>query len=103
MTAAVHFLTAPAGPDLTDDLLAHARAAAHADPGSVLWLGPSARALDDLRRRLARHGFVGVRWSTFADLAGLVLEDQPAPRLLSSAQRRLIVEEVVADLAARAA
>jgi ATP-dependent helicase/nuclease subunit B len=99
MTATVHVHRGPSGPDLTDALLEQATGAARDDPGSVLWLAPTARAVDELRGRAARRGGVcGLRWATFADLAEVVLLDQPPARLLSAAQRRLLVEEVVADL-----
>src|SRR5262245_29828763 len=101
MTAAVRVLRCPSAHDLTDALLAQARDAARRDPGSVLWLVPHPRAGNDLRHRLTAagtRGVCGLRILTFADLAQLALD---TPATLSAAQRRLLAEEIAADLTAR--
>ncbi len=103
MPANVHLLLGPAGSGKTAALLAHARSRLRRDPGCVLWLAPTRRAIEELRGRIAQTGgMCGLRLLTFADLAEQILEgEETSSRLLSSAQRRLLVEEMVSDLADR--
>src|SRR5262249_14414976 len=72
-------------------------------PGSALLLAPHQRAVADLRIRLtaSARAVCGLRLLTFAELAQLVLEDVQPAGTLSAAQRRLVVEETVADLVAQ--
>jgi ATP-dependent helicase/DNAse subunit B len=102
MTATVHLLVGPAGSGKTATLIERARAVLRLDPGAVLWLAPTHRALGELRSRLVgAGGACGLRLRTFADLAADVLDGERPTRPLSAAQQRLLVEELVSDLAAR--
>ena len=103
MTATLHLLLGPAGSGKTAALLRAHRDVLRRDLGGVLWLGPTQRAIDELRSRMARTGgMCGLRLLTFAELAAKVHQaDGQASKAMSGAQRRLVVEEVVADLSAR--
>jgi hypothetical protein len=97
---AVRLLRCPSAVALSDALLSQALEACRLDPGGVLFLAPHPRAVADLRARLAAstRGVCGLRLLTFAELAQRILEDAQRTGTLSAAQRRLLVEETVADL-----
>jgi ATP-dependent helicase/nuclease subunit B len=69
-------------------------------PESVLWLAPTGRAAKTLRGRLLDEAS-GLRSLTFHDmLQQIVQANDPAARLLSGVQRRLLTEDLVAGLSA---
>ncbi len=99
MTASFHLVAGPAGSGKTQRLIARAREDLRRDPGSVLWLAPTRRALAGARARfLGQGGAAGLRLRTFAELALEILADEGPGWVPSAAQRRLLVEEVVAEL-----
>src|SRR5947209_1051813 len=101
MTAAVHILCGPAGSGKTGRLLERLRTVVRDAPGSALWLAPTRRSVEGVRQRLLAGlaGLWGFRLCTLADFVDSVLGDNdPLARPLSDVQRRLVVEEVVADL-----
>src|SRR5262249_6901105 len=103
MSAHVHLIRGPAASGKTSLLLdAYRRSVAQA-PGSALWLGPTPRAVDAARSRLTDGGaLVGVRLMTFAEFFhDLVRRHDPAARSLSDVQRRLLLQDVVRELAAQ--
>lgn len=70
-------------------------------PGSVLWLGPTVRAVEAMRGRLldetAGPGFPPLH--TFQEvLEKIVRANDPAARPLTAVQRRLLAEDLVAEL-----
>jgi ATP-dependent helicase/nuclease subunit B len=72
-------------------------------PGSVLWLAPTGRAVEALRGRLLNEASIPgrPRLHTFHEmLQEIVRANDPAARLLSGVQRRLLTEDLVAGLAA---
>ncbi|HKB38873.1 MAG TPA: UvrD-helicase domain-containing protein, partial [Gemmataceae bacterium] len=103
VTATVHILTGPAGSGKTTQLLARCRSASARGPGSVLWLAPTLRRADEVRGLLAATGEKTPCLSpfvlTFQDLADeLVATHDPDARPLSRVQRRLLLDEVIAEL-----
>src|ERR1700726_4011902 len=97
MAAVVTILRGPAGAGKTAALVERCRA----HPRGTLWLAPTRRAAEALRRRL----FLGLPpldgpWlGTMQDFAdGLVCRHDPRARPLSNAQRRLIVDAMLANL-----
>jgi ATP-dependent helicase/DNAse subunit B len=94
MSASVHIVCGRAGSG-TAPLLERCRAA-----GAALWLGPTRRAVEAVREALA----VGPcphapRLFTFQDFAEEVVRaNDPAARPLSEVQRRLLIEDIVAEL-----
>src|SRR5262249_3511928 len=74
-----------------------------ARPGAVLWLAPTRRALDDVRRALIHAGVRGLLpalW-TFEDFAAALLRvEQPSTRPLSRSQRRLLLAALAEELPA---
>jgi ATP-dependent helicase/DNAse subunit B len=101
MAATVHLLCGPAGSGKTETLLERFRSRCRRAPGTALWLGPTRRAVDALRERLLRGPGVcfAPHLLTFQDFAdALVRANDPAARPLSDAQRRLLTDDIVADL-----
>jgi ATP-dependent helicase/DNAse subunit B len=103
MPANVHVLVGPAGCGKTTALLARLRELLRRDLGGALWLSPTRRALDDLRGRIvSTGGACGLQVQTFSDVAGrIIAANGSLSRPISAAQRRLLVEELVSDLAER--
>ncbi len=101
MMASIHIVRGPAGADKTGELLRRFHQRTCAEPGTTLWLGPTRRAVDEVRTRLLQG--VGSIWGgrllTFADFFDEILRvNAPETRPLSGVQRRLLVEEIVARL-----
>lgn len=102
MTATVHLPSGPCALAAIDRLLDRVLPCCRRDPGSVLWLAPTGLAVVELRQRLFdRGGLAGLRLATFRTLVAEVLDEalletQP----VTSAQRRLLLEEVVARVQA---
>src|ERR1019366_502982 len=95
----VHILCGPARSGKTGRMLTRFRER-HADaPESVLWLAPTVRAVEALRGEVACSD--NSRLRTFHEmLQEIVQANDPAARLLSGVQRRLLTEDLVASLAA---
>ncbi len=102
MPAAVHVLCGPARAGKTQRMVERFQARLADAPGSVLWLGPTVRAVEALRGRLreatAELGLPLLH--TFQEvLEKIVRANDPAARPLTAVQRRLLTEDLVADLA----
>src|SRR4051794_6285591 len=95
-----HIITGPAGSGKTAHLIERFRTLVRAQPGSVWWLVPSPGAAEPLRERLLdAGGLFGFRVGPFADLVKEILvRGQVRGRLLAATPRRLLLEEIVADL-----
>jgi ATP-dependent helicase/nuclease subunit B len=101
MPAAVHVLCGPAASGKTQCLLERYRAAVREAPGSALWLAPTRRAAEALRPLLAAGGraLLAPNVFTLQDFAEeLIRCHDPAARPLSHPQRRLLADDLVADL-----
>ena len=101
MAARLHFVRGPDPIALQTELLRRVVAQACVNPGSVLCLAPSSLAVDSLQTPLLELAGVvlGVRLMSLPALVAEVLQEDPTPqRQLSSAQRRLLLEEILADL-----
>ncbi len=97
----VCLLAGPAGSGKTAALLDVFRARTRAAPGTTLWLAPTHRAAYAARERLLEgaSALCGFRLCTFPDLVGDVLRaNDPLARSLSDVQRRLLLDDVVANL-----
>src|SRR5262249_40928251 len=73
-------------------------------PGTALWLAPTRRAVEAVRRSLLGEAsaLFGLRLATFSDLITALVEAGSAPATaLSDVQRRLLLEDLVADLQQR--
>ncbi len=104
MTAKVHILCGPARSGKTQRLLERYRVVARSGLGTTLWLGPSQRSVEALRERLldGRGPLLAPQLFTFQDFAEEIIRVQdPAARPLANAQRRLLAEDVVAQLHVR--
>ncbi len=99
MSATVHILCGPAGSGKTSRLLERYRAAA-AVPGSALWLGPTRRAVEAIRETLLDGpALLAPHLFTFQDFAEEVVRaNDPTARPLSDVQRRLLADDLIADL-----
>src|SRR5689334_5851038 len=99
MSATVHIVCGPAGSGKTSRLLERYRAAALV-PGAALWLTPTRRAAEALRESLLDGAALlapGV--FSFQDFAEeIVRANDPKARPLSEVQRRLLADDLVADL-----
>src|SRR5262245_13535263 len=100
MTATVHILGSPAGSGKTTHLLARCRAASARGAGAVLWLAPTLRRAEHVRGLLtAEADCLSPFVLTFQDFADdLVAVNDPDARPLSRVQRRLLLDEVIAEL-----
>lgn len=101
MNATIHLLLGPAGSGKTTRLRERFLARSTAEPGSVLWLAPTRRAADALRLSLlgTRPTLLGLPLLTFEDFAAtLIRANDPLARPLSNVQRRLLADEVIAEL-----
>jgi ATP-dependent helicase/DNAse subunit B len=84
-------------------MLERFRARLAAAPGSALWLAPAVRAVEAVRDRLLdwAAALFGARLHTFHEvLEEVVRANDPAARPLGAVQRRLLAEDLVAELAA---
>jgi ATP-dependent helicase/DNAse subunit B len=100
MTAAVHILSGPAGSGKTSRLIERCRAANQVAVGVTLCLVPTHRHRMALEQRLieADCASVGLDLLTFEDCASEVIRlHDPAARPLANAQRRLLVDTLVAE------
>jgi ATP-dependent helicase/nuclease subunit B len=102
MSATVHILCGPAWAGASARLLERYRAAA-CDPGAALWLGPTRRAVETVRESLLDGPcLLAPQLYTFQDFADeIVRANDPAARPLSDVQRRLLADDIVADLQRR--
>jgi ATP-dependent helicase/DNAse subunit B len=102
--AKVHLLCGPAGSGKTGQLLERWRTATRSAPGQVLWLGPNQRTVEGLRQTAARDladGFA-LHLFTFQEFVEEIIRvNDPAARPLSNVQRRLLADDLVAQLHAR--
>src|SRR5262245_30302121 len=101
MHAAVHVLCGPATSGKTQRLLERYRASVRQAPGSALWLAPSRPSAGALRPLLAARAHALLAPNTFPlhDFTEeLFRRDDPAARPLSHPQRRLLADDLVADL-----
>ncbi|MBI1918205.1 MAG: exodeoxyribonuclease V subunit gamma [Planctomycetes bacterium] len=119
MVETVHILASPAGSGKTTQLLARCREAATRGPASVLWLAPTLRRAEQVRallaegagawragdplarlpRKAVEMGCLSPFVLTFQDFADdLVAANDPDARPLSRVQRRLLLDEVIAEL-----
>src|SRR4051794_31437112 len=99
MAAAVRVLCGPAGAGKTQRMLERFRVCLTDRPGSALWLGPTVRAVETLRERLLRGtaALCCPRLSTFHDvLQEIIRVNDPEARPLTTVQRRLLAEDLVA-------
>jgi ATP-dependent helicase/nuclease subunit B len=99
MSATVHILCGPVGSSQTTRLLERYRAAA-SELGTALWLGPTRRAVEEVREALvAGPALLAPHLLTFQDFAEeLIRVNDPAARPLSDVQRRLLADDLVAEL-----
>jgi ATP-dependent helicase/DNAse subunit B len=101
MGATIHLFASPAGSGKTTQLLARCRAASARGPASVLWLAPTLRRAEQVRDLLADEvaGCLSPFVLTFQDFADdLVAANDAEARPLSRVQRRLLLDEVIAEL-----
>jgi ATP-dependent helicase/DNAse subunit B len=101
MTAAVRVLCGPAGSGKTQRLLMRYQELARSAPGAALWLVPTRRGAEQVSDLFLSvlGGYCGPAPRTFAEWAADVIRaNDPAARLLSAAQRRLLLDELIARL-----
>jgi ATP-dependent helicase/DNAse subunit B len=101
MTASLHLLCGPAGTGKTNRLLQRYREVARSGIGTALWLGPTRRSVEALRGRLLGElpGLLAPQLFTFQDFAEEIIRvNDPTARPLSDLQRRLLVDDLVAEL-----
>ena len=104
MTAAVHVISGPAHSGKTRRLLERFRALAGASIGAALWIAPTRRKVEVLRQHLLedRSGCLAPHLFTFQDFAEEIIRvNDPAARPLSDLQRRLLADDLVAELHTR--
>src|SRR5437870_1054352 len=90
----VRVLCGPAASGKTERLLARCRAGG----GAALWLGPTRRSVEAVRLRLPTGG-PAPRLFTFQDFAEEIIRcHDPTARPLSNPHRRLLADDLVADL-----
>jgi ATP-dependent helicase/nuclease subunit B len=97
----VHTLCGPARSGKTARMLERFRERLTVAPESVLWLAPTVRAVEALRGRLLNEAPASddLRLRTFHEmLQEIVQANDPAARLLTGVQRRLLTEDLVASL-----
>ena len=101
MAAAVRILCGPAWAGKTQRLLERYRVCLADRPGSALWLGPTVRSVEALRERLLEEtaALCCPRLTTFHDvLQEIVRVNDPEARPLTAVQRRLLAEDMAAEL-----
>jgi ATP-dependent helicase/DNAse subunit B len=104
MTATVRIVCGPAGSGKTQYLLERYARVARSGIGTALWLGPTHRSVEALRERLAGCAgpILAPHLLTFQDFAEEIIRvNDPAARPLSDVQRRLVADDLVAQLHAR--
>jgi ATP-dependent helicase/DNAse subunit B len=104
MPARVRILCGPAGSGKTRRLLPRYREVAGAAFGAALWLAPTRRSVEAIRPQLlaGRSACLAPNLITFQDFAEEIIRvNDPAARPLSHVQRRLLAEEIVAELHGR--
>jgi ATP-dependent helicase/nuclease subunit B len=104
MPAKVILITGPVSSGKTHALLTRYRNRVAADIGTSIWLTPSERAADALRPRLMAAGgaVISPNVMTFPDFARQVVRAaEPAARMLPELHQRLLLDDVLADLARR--
>src|SRR5437660_1696276 len=104
MPAAVHVLCGPSGSGKTQQLLHRFREVAGTGLGKALWLAPSRRAVLALRPNLLQglSTCLAPYLLTFQDFAEEIIRvNDPLARPLSQLQRRLLADDLVAELHAR--
>jgi ATP-dependent helicase/nuclease subunit B len=97
----VHIICGPAGSGKTDRLLQRYRQVARAQLGAALWLAPTIRAAEALRVRLLESApaLLMPRLMTFQDFVEEIIRcNDPAARPLTHVQRRLLADDLVAEL-----
>jgi ATP-dependent helicase/DNAse subunit B len=103
MGAVVRILCGPAGSGKTARLRQLCLERARREPGAALWLGPTHRAVEEVRTEAIRDAgsLVGLRMAAFSDfLDEVVRHNDPEARLLSDVQRRLLADDLLAALQA---
>ena len=100
MTAAVTILCGPAATGKTAHLLARFCTVSSATTGAALWLGPTHRAVEAVREQVLSHSaLLGSHLLTFQDFVEeIICWNDPRARPLSQVQRRLLAEDLLADL-----
>lgn len=99
MSATVHLVCGPAGSGKTARLRERYRAAASV-PGAALWLGPTRRATEAIRDSFANGcSLLAPHVFSFQDFAEeIVRANDPEARPLSEVQRRLLADDLIAEL-----
>jgi ATP-dependent helicase/DNAse subunit B len=103
MGAAVRVLCGPAGAGKTPRMLKLCLERAAREPGAALWLGPTHRAVEEVRAQAIREAgsLVGLRMAAFSDfLDEVVRHNDPKARSLSEVQRRLLTDDLLSGLRA---
>lgn len=101
MTAAVFILCGPSGSGKTRRLLDRFRSLAATSAGAALWLGPNRRTIDALRERLLADGpsHLALNLCTLQEVAEQIIGvNDPAAQPLTHVQRRLLLDDLVAEL-----
>jgi ATP-dependent helicase/DNAse subunit B len=104
MTATVHILCGPAGSGKTQRLMERYRSVCRQALGAALWLGPTQRNIEALRPRLfaGLSGCLAPNVFTFQDFAEEIIRgNDPSARPLSHVQRRLLADDLLAELHAQ--
>jgi ATP-dependent helicase/DNAse subunit B len=101
MPALLRVLRGPAGSGKTARLRQLWLERAGREPGAALWLGPTRRAVDEVRRDVIRAAgsLVGLQMAAFSDfLDDVVRHNDQESRPLSEVQRRLLADDLMAGL-----
>jgi len=101
MPANVQLFCGPAGAGKTERLLKRYREVARATPGAALWIAPSQRSVDALRRRMLGDGvcLLAPNLLTFQDFVEeLIRANDAKARPISDLQRRLLIDDLVVEL-----
>jgi ATP-dependent helicase/nuclease subunit B len=102
MPATVHVLCGPSLSGKTQRLMERFQdAVQRGQPGAAAWIVPNYRAIEAIRRRLfaEREAGWGHPLYTFQDFADEIVRcNDPRARPLSHAQRRLLADDIVAEL-----
>lgn len=106
MAARVHLYAGPAGSGKTGNLLQlYRQTLGERPPGVCLWLAPTHRAAQEIRRRLladSARSYLAPGVTTFEEFAFRVVESAPQPaRPLDSLAKRRLLRRLVHDALAR--